>query len=151
MNIVDLELLAGPVPTLDDAKEHACYGLRRARVMTLNQQRLTAHYVRIARRHGLSHREIGEILGHTEGWVRQYLKDTEGKTELWEFADAGFRGNSETLIHFYKDMTSASGLDQQLHLCAEAGLSDSAVASVLSIPAGRVHDLMEGPRAEAAA
>jgi len=112
---------------------------------------LLARYVRIARSSGLTQREIGEVLGHTEGWVRQYLKDTAGKTEPWEFADSGFRGYAEAHNLFWKDMTAASGLDQQLHLCAEYGLSDGAVASVLSIPVGRAPELMEGPRAEAAA
>lgn len=151
MHILSIELLSGPAPTQDDVKEHARYGLRRSRVMDLHQRMLTAHYIRTARTHGLSNREIGEILGHTEGWVRQYHKDTAGKTDPNEFADAGFRGHFQEHNQFFKDMAAASGLDQQLHLCAERGLSDAAVASALSIPLGRVPGLMEGPRAEAAA
>jgi|GEM_PF-2252915 predicted transcriptional regulator len=151
MNIVTLELLAGPAPTHDDPKEHAIYALRRARVHELDQRLLLARYVRMARNHGLSNREIGEVLGHAEGWVRQYLKDTEGKKDPWDFADSGFRGFSEVHNLFWKDMTAASGLDQQLHLCAERGLSDGAVAAVLCIPHERASALMEGPRAEAAA
>ncbi|UKA69557.1 hypothetical protein [Arthrobacter sp. FW306-06-A] len=151
MNIVSLELLTGPAPTGVDAKEHARYALRRARVQELDQRLQMARYVRMARNGGLSHREIGEVLGRTEGWVRQYIKDTAEKEDVSEFADSGFRGNSEALDLFWKDMTAASDLDQRLHLCAEYGLSDSAVADVLCIPWERASALMEGPRAEAAA
>ena len=150
MNIVSLELLTGPVPTPGDSKEVAKHFLRMARVEELHRQCMTANYVRAARRH-LSNQAIGDIMGRTEGWVRQYLKDTEGKTDLWDFADAGFRGNFETFTRFWDDMTSTSDLDQQLHLCAEYGLSDAAVASVLSVSEARAAAYMEAVRAEAAA
>lgn len=131
-------------------KEHAEYALRRARVQDLHQKSMMARYVHMARRHGLTHREIGEVLGHTEGWVRQYLKDTAGKTEIGEFAEAGFRGLHDEHDQFFKEAAEAD-FTQKLHLCAEYGLSTSAVAALLSIPMERAADLMEGPRAEAAA
>ena len=151
MDIVTRELLAGPAPAAGGPKEFATYFLQLARIEELGKRRLTAIMARQARSAGLSNREIGDVLGHTEGWVRQYLKDTAGKTEAWEFADAGFRGNFEEHNQFYKDMMAAKDFEQRLHLCAEYGLSDAAVAQVLSITRGRASQLMEGPRAEAAA
>ncbi|QDG61219.1 hypothetical protein [Pseudarthrobacter sp. NIBRBAC000502771] len=149
MNIVTLELLAGPAPTSLNAKEHAQYALRRARVQELDQRLQMARYVQMARNAGLSHREIGEVLGHTEGWVRQYIKDTASKKTWSEFADSGFSGHGEAHDLFWEDITAASDLDQRLHLCAEYGLSDSAVAAALCIPRERAAALMEGPRKEA--
>jgi predicted transcriptional regulator len=150
MNIVTRELLVGPAPT-EGAKEFARYFLRLTRVEELDKRRMIAYYARSARTAGLSHREVGEILGHTEGWVRQFLKDTAGKTELWEFADAGFRGNGATLIQFYKDLALTSNMGHKLHLCAEYGLSDNAVADLLRLNPGSMKEVMADYRADAAA
>lgn len=151
MTSLSLELLTGPAPTTGDAKEIALYFLRMAKVEENHRKNMTARIVRSARRHGLPHRVIGEVLGHTEGWVRQYLKDIEGKTELWDFADGGFAGDKNAHDQFFKDMCLTVSFDHKLHVCAEYGLSDGAVASALSISRDRAAELMEGPRAEAAA
>ncbi|HAP89811.1 MAG TPA: hypothetical protein DCR15_08710 [Arthrobacter bacterium] len=151
MHILSRELLVGPAPTQNDSKELGRYLLRMARIKELESRRATAIYANGARAYGLTHREIGEMLGHTEGWARQYLKDIEGKKHLEDFADAGFRGNHETHNQFFEDIKLAKDTDQKLHLCAEYRLSDAAVAAVLCIPESRVTELMEGPRAEAAA
>ena len=150
MNIVSLELLTGPVPTPGGPEEIAKHFLRMARVEELHRQCMTANYVRNARRY-LTHKAIGEILGHTEGWVRQYLKDTEGKKDLWDFAAAGFRGDTDTHERFWEDMDAAADLDQRLHLCAEYGLSNAAVAQVLRVPESRAAVYMDQVRAEVAA
>jgi hypothetical protein len=150
MNIVTRELLVGPEPT-EGAKEFAKYFLRLTRIEELNQRRMIAYYARSARTAGLSHREIGEILGHTEGWVRQYLKDNAAKTDLWEFADSGFRGDGAALVQFYKDLALTSNMDHKLHLCAEYGLSDDAVAELLRLNPDRMKELMADYRADAAA
>lgn len=150
MNSVTRELLVGPVPT-EGRKEFAVYFLRLARVEELHQRRMIAYYARAARTAGLSHREIGEILGHTEGWVRQFLKDTAGKTEPWDFADSGFRGNAANLVQFYKDMSLTSNMGHKLHLCAEYGLSDATTAELLRLNPDRMAELMADYRADAAA
>jgi hypothetical protein len=151
MHILSRELLLGPAPTQNDTKELGRYLLRMARLKELEGRRAMAIYAHGARAYGLTHREIGEMLGHTEGWARQYLKDIEGKKHLEDFADAGFRGYHETHNQFFEDIKLATDTDKKLHLCAEYRLSDAAVASVLLVSELRAAELMEGPRAEAAA
>ena len=151
MDIVTRELLVGPAPTTDSNKDYATYYLRLTRVRELTERRMIAYYARSAKASGLTHREIGEILGHTEGWVRQFLKDSAGKTESWEFADSGFRGDGERLVQFYRDLALTSNMGHKLHLCAEYGLSDDAVAALLYLKPDGMKELMADYRADAAA